>query len=360
MSETTQAKSEKEQVKSELDTVKKKIVEIEGIYVSHPKLEKIWDRMEHCREFSQIAAEPKGMLITGEQGAGKTKLIERYVARFPRVVMPEKTIVPVLVIDVIIPATVKSLVEDMLASLGDPAAGKGTVASQTRRFCKYLKKCETRLIIVDEFQHFKDRESLKVLKTISDWLKVLMNRTKLPIVLSGMPNSKDVLDAKGNEQLKRRFTWRERLEPFGWSDVEGEEERQDDMRKFLVMVEDALAEILPKRPGLSGVDTASRIHEATGGNVDKIMKLVRHAAGMALSSGAAVDLDLLAEAYEEQLADNAPGKDNPFRDDGDATKAEIKKSPRKPPPSNTSVGDATSKRIHGMKREPSLSSILIQ
>jgi Cdc6-like AAA superfamily ATPase len=356
----THAKNQKEQVKSELFTDKKKIAEIEGIYVSHPKLEKIWDRMDHCREFSQVAAEPKGMLITGEQGAGKTKLIERYVARFPRVVTPEKTIVPVLVIDVIIPATVKSLVEDLLASLGDPAAGKGTVASQTRRFCEYVKKCETRLIIVDEFQHFKDRESLKVLKTISDWLKVLMNRTKLPIILSGMPNSKDVLDAKGNEQLKRRFTWRERLEPFGWSDVEGEEEQQDDMRKFLVMVEDALAEILPERPGLSGVDMASRIHEATGGNVDKIMKLVRHAAEIALLKGVDVDLDLLAEAYEEQLADNAPEKGNPFRDDADMTEAKIKNAPREPSPSNTSVGDATSKRIRGMKLEPSLSAVLSQ
>jgi putative protein kinase ArgK-like GTPase of G3E family len=116
-------------------SIEQKIITIEKIFVWSPKLKKLIDQMDHCREFSKIASEPKSMLITGMQGAGKTRLIERYMEKFPRTVTNEKTIVPILFVDVIVPATVKSLVGDLLAALGDPAADKGTVPSQTRRLC---------------------------------------------------------------------------------------------------------------------------------------------------------------------------------------------------------------------------------
>jgi archaellum biogenesis ATPase FlaH len=75
----------------------------------------------------------------------------------------------------------------MLDSIGDPAADKGTVSSITLRLRKFLKGCEVELIILDEFQHFDDRQSKNILKIISDWLKNLLNQSKVPIILVGMP-----------------------------------------------------------------------------------------------------------------------------------------------------------------------------
>ena len=280
--------------------VEQKIALVEQIYVWSPALREMIDLMNHCREFSKIAAEPKSILITGEQGAGKTKLIERYMEKCPRVVTAEETIVPVLAVDVINPATVKSLVEELLDALGDAAADKGTIASQTRRLCNLLKKCRTELIILDEFQHLIDWKSSKVMQNISNWLKVVMNRTKLPMVLIGMPNSVNILDTEGNEQLKRRFSARRRLEPFSWGESE---EEQADMRNFLRKLDEALAGVLSKRSGLDEPETAYLIHSATGGFVHMIMKLIRGAARAALTQGLdGIDLILLEEAYDAHLA----------------------------------------------------------
>ncbi|MDT4955075.1 MAG: hypothetical protein QOJ02_3213 [Acidobacteriota bacterium] len=342
-------------------SVDEKITKIQKIYIWSPKLRELIDLMNHCREFSKIAAEPKSMLITGEQGAGKTKLIERYIEGFQRVVTIEKTIVPVLVVDVLMPATVKSLVGDLLAALGDPAADKGIVASQTRRLCNLLKKCETQLIILDEFQHFIDGESSKVMKNISNWLKVLMNRTKLPLILIGMPNSEDILDTKGNEQLKRRFFARRRLEPFSWGESY---EEQKDMIMFLKNLDDALSKLLPKRSSLADTETAFLIHDATCGAVHKIMELIRGAAELALRQGLErIDLELLSEAYDKHLVDEKEGEGknghervNPFYVELIGQKTRKKASRRAT--KLRAASKATGKRVRARKKEESLNEIL--
>jgi DNA transposition AAA+ family ATPase len=342
--------------------IEEKIAKIEQIYVWSPMLRGLIELMNHCREFSKIAAEPKSILITGDQGAGKTKLIERYLENFPRVVTAEKTLVPVLAVDVIMPATVKSLVGDLLAALGDPAADKGTVASQTRRLCNLLKKCETELIILDEFQHLIDWKSSKVMKNISNWLKVLMNRTKLPIVLIGMPNSVDILDTKGNEQLKRRFSARKRLEPFRWGE---DDEDQEDMINFLGKLDEALAELLPRRSGLAEAETAWLIHSATGGVIHKIMKLVRGAARAALTQGLKkIDLALLEEAYEEHLVDDESEDEkgqqgaNPFHLEATTWKPLERTKMVRRAAQRGAGGKAISKRIRTTKKATPLSAIL--
>jgi hypothetical protein len=159
---------------------------IEQVFMRYPRLKYLFTKIDFCREFSKISAEPECMLITGTKGAGKTTLIEWYVSNFPIRETLEKRIVPVLVVTVPSPATVKGLGSAMLEALGDPAADKGTVSSITLRLRKYIKDCEVELIILDEFQHFDDRQSKNVLKTISDWLKNLINETSRPITLVGM------------------------------------------------------------------------------------------------------------------------------------------------------------------------------
>jgi hypothetical protein len=211
------------------------------------------------------------------------------------------------------------------------------------------------MIILDEFQHFIDRESQKVLKTISDWLKVLVNRTKLPIILIGMPKSETVLDAAGNEQLKRRFSARATLEPFSWG---ADKEQQEEMSIFLAQLDEALDLFLPEQSHLAGEEIACLIHIATGGIVDKIMKLIRGAARLALSRGIkSLDLDLLAEAYEEHLANNKPECANPFFADYMNQKSSNRHRSSKTTPGN-STNKATNKRVHGRKKGPSLSDIL--
>src|SRR5437660_1425503 len=132
---------------------------IEKIFIQYPRLKKLRERIDFCRTRSKIAAEPECMLIAGHTGAGKSTLIKWYASAFPVRTLPEGRVHPVLVVLAPSPATVKGLATEMLKALGDPAADKVAITSQTLRLRKYIAACEVELIILDEFQHFDDRQS---------------------------------------------------------------------------------------------------------------------------------------------------------------------------------------------------------
>lgn len=156
-------------------SLEERILIIETIYVLSPYLQEVLKAIRFCHNYSRHYREPKCLLITGLSGMGKTSLAEYHMEPYPRIDREERIEVPVLYIKIEVPATPKNLVSSLLAELGDPAADKGTIGSQTRRLRFFLRELKTELIILDEFQHFIDRDSLKVLKTISDWLKLLID-----------------------------------------------------------------------------------------------------------------------------------------------------------------------------------------
>jgi hypothetical protein len=99
-----------------------------------------------------------------------------------------------------------------------------------------------------------------------------------------------------------------RLEPFGW-ETEGE---QETFRKFLQLVDEKLP--LPVLSNLADPNLAARIHFATAGNMNEIMRLIRAAAVLALKRELPrINLDLLGESFADNLAVNAPHLENPFR-----------------------------------------------
>jgi Cdc6-like AAA superfamily ATPase len=319
---------------------------VERIYIRFPKITDLLAKMKHCLEFSRISAEPECMVIKGPLGSGKTTLVKAFARNYLRQVIEEKTIVPVLLVRIPVPASVKSLVEEILKALGDKAYNKGSSTNQTIRIRDYINDCETHLIIFDEFQHFIDRDSLKVLRTLSDWLKNLIDATKTPIIVVGMPSCDAVLDEAENEQLRRRFSTRECLEPFGWSNAE----KRKEFRSFLTQLDEQLP--LLECSHLANLNTALLIHRATGGTIAYIMKLVRRAASLALDEGVEkLDLELLAQAYEELLSKNKPEMPNPFEINDRERKRKRKK--RASPSRRT-----TNRRVKACKRELTAADVL--
>lgn len=295
-------------VKRSKRSPEEKILKIESIYVLSPDLKNVFESIQYCHRYSPLCREPKCMLITGRPGIGKTSLAEYYLKDYQRIEAEDRTEVPVLYLKIEVPATPKNLVSALLAEIGDPAAENGNIGSQTRRLRKYLRELKTELIILDEFQHFIDRDSSKVLKTISDWLKLMIDKSKLPVVLMGMPYSHIILDARGNEQLKRRFALRRSIDPFGWG---GTTEQQRDFRSFLKLVDDELP--FDKKAKLAGKTMAFRFYCATNGVIYYVMDLIRTAAISAIEQSLeTIDLHLLADAYDQTLALAYPERANPF------------------------------------------------
>ncbi|MBC7905600.1 MAG: TniB family NTP-binding protein [Rhodospirillaceae bacterium] len=277
---------------------------VEAIFIRHPRIREVEDRMEKFRMWSKEAQEPYCLLVLGPSGVGKSTLIADYRARHPRTVTADRTIVPVLTATIPVPATMKTMATELLGALGDPAAEKGTLHQKTWRLFRLLKSCAVELIILDEFQHFIDRDSDKVLRSVADWLKVLIDTARIPVVLTGLHYSRAVLDS--NEQLHRRFGTHEALEPFRW-DAGG----HDSFRRFLGHLDQLLP--FPERSGLAGDDMAPRLFAASQGLIASVMKVVRKAAHVAIEANApCLSLDFLARSYADGILPGGEGAPNPF------------------------------------------------
>ncbi len=300
-------------------SLREKLQIVNNIYISYPRFKETLSAIDYCHHFSSCKDEPECMFLSGQTGVGKTTIYKTYASRYPRRLTKSGTIVPILAITIPAPATVKTVVTKLLWSLGDPAYEKGTIGSQTIRLINLIKDCQVELLILDEFQHFIDRDSEKVLKTVSDWLKNLILDTNLPIILVGLPESEEILRLKSQSQLSRRFANRYYLHPFQWQTDEGTE-----FRTFLHFLESKLP--LRKVSNLSAPTTSMRLYYASDGIIAYIMKLVRYGTYLALTQEQEnLGENILAVAFEKYVHADKPNKVNPFLSDDFEIKCEEKR-----------------------------------
>lgn len=280
-----------------------------NIYISYPRFKEIIGAIEYCHHFSSCKDEPECMFLSGSTGVGKTTIYRTYASRYPRQITLKGTMIPILAVTIPAPATVKAVVSKLLWQLGDPAYDKGTIGKQTIRLIGLIKDCGVQMLILDEFQHFIDRDSAKVLKTVSDWLKTLILDTNLPIILIGLPEAEQILQLNCHSQLSRRFANRCYLGPFVWQPDLGKE-----FRTFLHLLASQLP--LESASHLSELDLARRFYYASDGVVAYVMKLVRYGTYLALQQHREqLDLDILAVAFDKYVHADKPRKVNPFLSD---------------------------------------------
>lgn len=287
------------------DELRERVIKAEKMYIGYPRFEGLLEKVRFCHEYSSLTAEPECLLVKGKTGAGKSTLMKEYMKDHPRELQPTGTKVPILWGNIQVPATIKSLVQHLLIQINDPCAFRGSAVTQTERLKSFLRDCQVELIVLDEFQHFMDRDSKRINNTVSDWLKNIIEETRIPVVLLGLPECEQVLDS--NPQLSRRFAHRYELAPFKFKTKAEIEE----FRTFLYALDIQLP--LSERSNLADLEMAFRFFYASDGVVGYIMKLVRKATYNALISGRdSLDLDVLSEAFKLHVQKDKPKKANPF------------------------------------------------
>jgi len=246
------------------------------------------------------------LLVLGETGTGKTTLCRDFVTRYPRMVLSDRDVVPVLHVSIPSAATIASVTEAMLAKLGDPAPTAGTVSAKTARAVKLARAQSVELLLIDEAQHIQDRGRLPTQYLVGDWLKTVMDELNVPTVLLGLPRVGQLLQV--NEQVRRRFSRRRYLQmgQCGETSIEAE------CLQLFLSLGDSFP--IPIRAGnFSWDEMAQRVHYASDGRVAYIKKLLAGAIRVALERELdCIDASVLQEAFNAEVWWEGVEQLNPF------------------------------------------------
>lgn len=291
---------ERHEVETTADKVKR-------IFIQNPQITDIIDDISDCREFSDGIHEPDCMIVVGDTGAGKTTLIEKYLAKNPRSETNDGSVIPILSTSLPPNATPITASEQLLSDLGDPLAFSRGIdpVKIAKEMSGLMKSCGVELIIMDEFQHMIDRKNKQILHSAADWLKMLIVRSKIPVVLFGMPYSVVILEA--NNQLAGRFELQHTLEPFRLNN----KENRTLYKTFLIMLDEALP--FHESSVLASPDMMKRIYAFSQGNLRRIRKLINRSSRLALRDNSnKILLEHFAKAAPK-VSRAACEKQNPFQ-----------------------------------------------
>lgn len=310
-------------------------------FVRHPRLAAVLAAIDECILVTREDQESRCLAVTGGSGVGKSTLIGQVVKSHPSRETPTGRVVPILAIEVPKPTSVKGVTTTLLSTLGDPQPERGNTVNQVERLYKLLKHCRVELVILDECQHLLDGKTDRVISEVSDFIKTLINRTKISFVLVGMPSLATIFEGDSQMQLRSRFLHRLTLEPFRWTHDNGEE-----YRKFLQKIESTLPFSQPTN--LADYHRAMRLFVASRGYLRYTMKTIKSAARHTLRvQNNCIDDEALAIAFDLEIGSTEFVKFNPFRVDIADIETELSGGKRK------LDGGASSNRIKAKpKTEP--------
>jgi len=246
--------------------------------VSHTAFEDAVNRIESCFAFSQDSNEPICIAVIGESRTGKSRVLETCCLRHPTTRYEDGLVVPILRIKAPSKPTVKGLIEVMLDGLGAPDSQRGTENEKTRRLRILLRETRTRMVMIDEFQHFVDKGTRMIMHHAADWLKILVDEMNCALVVAGLPSCQAVIEA--NEQLGGRFVAPILMSRFSWEDIKQRQQFKKVLRSFY----DELQKHF-EIPKLYSDEMAFRFWCATGGLIGYLAKLLREAVWKSIESG---------------------------------------------------------------------------
>jgi len=217
-------------------------------------------------------------LITGLTGSGKSTIAKAYAATYPRREEDERTVIPVLYVELPGQPTAKVIAERILNAMQDPFSERGGAEQKLQRIRRLLSECRVELLIFDEFQHVTDNLDSRACDIAADTLKNMMNETGVPCLFLGGPSCRRYFVR--NQQLGRRCTPKVHLNPFGIA-------TKDEKVAFQRLLK-ALESRLPfvQKSALVDVDVVGSLWYASFGLFGQLTQLVGEALDLALQSGA--------------------------------------------------------------------------
>lgn len=268
---------------------------VEKTLVPHTAFQDARRRLDQCFNYAENAAEPICIAIIGESRTGKSRALEECEAAHPTVRLSDGLTNPILRVKTPSKPTVKGLAELMLRTLGDPRHSFGTEQAKTARLQTLMRNTRTRMVMIDEFQHFYDKGSRKVMHHVTDWLKILADDSKVALAVAGLNSCRAVIEQ--NEQLAGRFLSPVLMPRFDWTN----DAHREEFQAILAAFHEALGAHFDM-PELGREDMAFRCYCGTGGLMGYLTKFLRQAVWDALDADTrTISLEDLAHAHNESV-----------------------------------------------------------
>lgn len=258
--------------------------------IRHNLLDDAYNGAQRLIERNTVLSELDHAVIVGESGCGKTTLCDiiqnEYGPKNTEFRLGSQFTLPVLIASVKSPVTNRSLARSLLRAMGDQTALSGTSHVLTERLVIQMKHTQTKVIILDESQDLftlgaqgKNGVS-KELGAALNWIKALINQTKVTFILMGLPRTIDLINT--DEQLARRFKSTFHLKTFSPPSNEdnGLVEFVEELLTYLVLdMSQYFDDFIEFGRNL---DYANRLYLATGGSPARVKALVMDAACLAV------------------------------------------------------------------------------
>lgn len=176
--------------------------DIETCELAHPMFVEHTRALKQCIDDALAGFAPKVTRVPGPSGVGKSSLIATLARAYPHTRVNGRLLAPVLVVEVPQFASAKQLPSSVLQALGLQVTRSMTAGSMFDLMRKQLELAGTRVVIFDEISHLVDEGSRVPPRAASDWLKTLVDKTQVTLIVFGIPRLERLFSA--NEQLRRR------------------------------------------------------------------------------------------------------------------------------------------------------------
>lgn len=266
---------------------------INQLRVERPPLEAVLERMNLMRQGHREGREATCMTLTGEPGVGKSEFLKLYELANP--IVEERTDEavlrrrPVIYVELLPASTVMTASNEIMKALLGPNAPAGT-AVRDGLMERQLKVQRVEILILDEFQHVGEKGAEKTRAQTADFFKGLTKRTRIPIVMAGIPVVESLIE--DNMQLDTITPYRFQIPPYGF--VTEEEKRG--FRSYLAEIDARLP--FDQSSHLEKDDLSTKLFLASGGNLRTLMRMISEAGRLAIDEHACSIFERhLHEAY---------------------------------------------------------------
>lgn len=281
------------------------LVKFRNCFVKHAALIKAMNSLHRLKNNQLLGGEQQCMLLVGDTGSGKSKLITEFASEFPSYMEGEVLVKPVLVSRIPSKPDVEKMMIQLMSDLGQFGAEtrkeRKREAGLAEALVKILKKCKTQIIIINEFQELMEFKSVEDRQRVANRLKLISEQAGIPIVLVGMPWASEI---SNEPQWASRLMCSIELPYFK---ILNKSERIEFVR-FLKGLAIKMGFVTP--PKLHDDEILFPLFSATRGEVRKIKHILDEVLFLALSRG---EDTVHKQHFVDVLDDVFFDENNPFK-----------------------------------------------